>query len=1026
MTENQSIPASTISRPTFLFVLLLFFISGATGLIYEVIWTRILLNVFGASLYAVATVLAAFMGGLALGSLIGGRIADRIAKPLKLYGILEILVAGTALAVPFMLDLFNPLYRAVYASHQPTFMGLSLLRFVLSFGVLLIPTTCMGATLPLLSRFLVRRQDGLGGRIGALYTINTTGAVAGTFMAGFVLIATLGVNGTVLLSAALGIVIGIAAIIASLRLEKDLGEHWQEKLPEGDTALAEAEKADEQPDEVMEGLQCVTPRHARLILIIYGLSGFIALAYQVFWSRTLPFRFDYLKNTTYSFSAMLTVFLVGLACGSALMSSQIDKQRRPFRLFGLLQVLIGLTGVFSLYMLTGLSDRLPLINAFNSATNTFSWPLAVFNIFAKTAVTLALPTFLMGMTFPVAARLCVQHLRSVGSGTGRLYAVNTLGAILGSFAAGFVMVPLFGLRNGIILLGIANIVLGIIVLLANPQASMKSRVIFAATSAVLFALMLLRLDAPKTFQVLEGDHKFIAYEEGPLATVSVVEDTLGYRSIFVDGVNVAGTDPYMLTDQKSLAHAPALLLENPKKALTVGFGSGGASWSYLQYDELEQVDCIEISRTVPKMAQYLKDSNMGLMDEWDTETPLEEVTLHDGRYRVIIDDARSYLRFTRERYDIIATDCTDLRYKSNANLYDQQYFQLCRDAITDDGMVVVWMPLAGMSEEVFTVATRTFGEAFPDMTVWFYNNRYTHYVLLLGMKKPLEISIDRMQERLARDKVRRDLEPIDLQQPEKILSCFLNQYDRDLKEPMDAISMELNTENSPYLEFQSPKYGYGPEPMIQNLELLREHRSSVMPYIIDKAENPDAVEFLQRLEQAVDPILDGHRHYRRTELVEACEDYLNALAIVPEDVSVQELLRFEELRRRIEYNQKENTPDPYGMTTYGRILLMQNQPRKAAQYLDKGAHMAYTNILTFNSTLQNPKLDISQSARIRDEMKLNMNFHAQAVIALAMCYNDLGHKDRAIEILESSMRIHQNNPAYVEVLNTLREKDTEK
>jgi len=572
MTENQSPSISSISKATFLFVLVLFFISGATGLIYEVIWTRILLNVFGASLYAVATVLAAFMGGLALGSLIGGRVADRVAKPLKLYGILEILVAGTALAVPFMLDLFDPLYKAVYSTHQPTFMGLSLLRFVLSFAVLLIPTTCMGATLPLLSRFLIRQQDGLGGRIGALYTINTTGAVAGTFMAGFVLIATLGVNGTVLLSAALGLLIGVAAIVASLRLEKDLGEHWQEKLPEGETPLDESESTE--TDEVMEGLQAVTPRHARLILVIYGISGFIALAYQVFWSRTLPFRFDYLKNTTYSFSAMLTVFLVGLACGSALMSSQIDKQRRPFRLFGLLQVLIGLTGVLSLYMLTGLSDSLPLIDAFDPETNTFSWSLAVFNIFAKTAVTLGLPTFLMGMTFPVAARLCVQHLRSVGAGIGRLYAVNTLGAILGSFAAGFILVPIFGLRNGIILLGVVNIILGIIVLLANPQASIKSRAAFAATAAVLFLLMLLRLQAPEKFQVLEPDHKFIAYEEGPLATVSVVENSLGYRSIFVDGVNVAGTEPYMLTDQKSLAHVPALLLENPKKALTVGFGSG--------------------------------------------------------------------------------------------------------------------------------------------------------------------------------------------------------------------------------------------------------------------------------------------------------------------------------------------------------------------------------------------------------------------------------------------------------------------
>ncbi|MFW6303314.1 MAG: fused MFS/spermidine synthase, partial [Candidatus Sumerlaeota bacterium] len=589
---SQSSPESkSVSSGAFFLILTFFFVSGATGLIYEVIWTRLLLNVFGASLYAVATVLAAFMGGLALGGLIGGRIADKVARPLRLYGIIEVLEAVTALLVPHMLGLFDPLYEAVYSTHQPSFIGISLLRFVLCFLVLLVPTTCMGATLPLLSRFLVRRQDALGGRIGALYTVNTTGAVIGTFLAGFVLIAHLGVAATVFLAGSLGLLMGIGVIFLSFRLESDVVEGWQDVLPEADTPAEEAETspAPESAEDIPEGLSEITPGLARLVLVLYGVSGFIALAYQVLWSRTLPFSFEYLKNTTYSFSAMLTVFLIGLAAGSAIMSSQIDRQRSPLRLFGLLQILIGVSGILSLRMLTGLSDSIPLIGPYNADTNTFNWGLAVFNIFVRTALTIGLPTLLMGMTFPVAARICVRHLKSVGTGTGRLYAVNTLGAILGSFAAGFLIVPVLGLAGGIVALGIANLVLGLIVFLANPRLNTQARVVWAICEGLFILFVLLIIDTERSFQPLDPGHTLIAYEEGPLATVAVTEDSLGYRSILVDGVNVAGTEPYMLTDQKSLAHVPALLLENPKKALTVGFGSGGASWSYLQYKEFEQV-----------------------------------------------------------------------------------------------------------------------------------------------------------------------------------------------------------------------------------------------------------------------------------------------------------------------------------------------------------------------------------------------------------------------------------------------------
>lgn len=997
-------------------VLLFFLFSGASGLVYEVIWTRLLLSVFGATLYAVTTVLAAFMGGLALGSVVGGRLADRTSRPLMLYGAIELLVALTALCVGRALGWFDPIYRSLYASGTASFLQLSLVRFGFSFLVLLIPATGMGATLPLLSRFLVRRGDVLGGRIGGLYAVNTTGAVVGTFLAGFFLITRFGVSGTIALAAATSALVGVAALLLSSRLERRTPA-----LEPAASAVTPAVGApsslisDDAAPEIPAGL-------SRLVLISYGLSGFVALAYQVFWTRALVFRFEYLKNTTYAFTAMLTVFLVGLAAGSALMSALIDRQRHPVRLYGLIQVLTGVSGgLLSLLMLTRFAQLLPLTDTVDPATGSIRWGAAVVNVMLQTAATIGLPTFLMGMAFPVAARVCVRHLRLVGSGTGRLYAYNTVGAILGSFAAGFVLIPLLGLSRGILTLGLINVLIGAVVLILAPARGSDvggGRAFWPVVSVVLVGVFAVFLAGAGriAFQTVAPGYVLGAYAEGPLATVSVVENPIGDRTLYVDNVGVAGTDRILLTDQKSLAHIPVLFMENPKSALTVGFGSGGASWSYLQYREMERVDCIEICDTVPRMAPLLKASNHGLLDGWDGRSPLAGSTWHDGRYRVLIDDARSYLRFTQARYDIIATDCTDLRYKSNANLYDVEYFELCRQALTDQGMVVVWMPLAGMTTDVFACALQTFAKVFPDMTVWYMNNQPTHYLLLIGTQKGLKIDIAKMQERLARPEVRKDLEEVGLQQAEKILSTYLCSAD-DLKADFDQRIQRLpfpyNTEDHPVLEFESPKFGYGDEAMLTNLEVLRQHRQPVLPYLADAADHPEFIERLNRFERAVDPILAGLAAYRRVEPVEAARHYLEAAKICPEDQSVAFLLKFDEMRRRLE---REISPD-WDRVMLGRIELLQEHYKEAAPFLLQAAGDLQKRVAGMDRAVAGESPTASQS----EAWDFQKGLYEQAVVGAARCYLNLGRRAKGLEILSAHQARLGERPEFQKVRQALQD-----
>jgi len=285
-------------------VFLLFFASGVTGLVYEVVWTRLLIYVFGATLFAVSTVLSAFMGGLALGSYLFGKYADRQRNNLRLYGILEIGIGLSALLLPFLLSLLHPLYRISYQYFNASFIVLSLVRFVLTFIVLLIPTTLMGATLPVLSRFMVRRKDSLGLNVGFLYSLNTLGAVLGCFLTGFLLIAVLGVRGSTILAVVLNCFIGLISLVLAKGKDRPKEDVIpKEQAPDERAFANEAQR--KQARKIVHG-----------VLWCYAISGFIALSYQVVWNRALVFSFEIMKNTTYSFTAILTVFLIGLSVGA--------------------------------------------------------------------------------------------------------------------------------------------------------------------------------------------------------------------------------------------------------------------------------------------------------------------------------------------------------------------------------------------------------------------------------------------------------------------------------------------------------------------------------------------------------------------------------------------------------------------------------------------------------------------------------------------------------------------------------------
>ncbi|MCX7049133.1 MAG: fused MFS/spermidine synthase [Candidatus Sumerlaeota bacterium] len=945
LSDKPSLPAARLA-----IVAGLFFITGATGLIYEVLWTRQLINIFGATIYAVSTVLAAFMGGLALGSWLFGRAADSWRNPFRLYGFLEILIGVAAFCLPYMIGGLDPLFQAMYDRLQANFLLFSLIRFCLIFALLLIPTTIMGATLPVLSRYLARQKETIGARIGLLYSLNTFGAVAGCFLSGFILIEQMGLSQTKTLAVCFNIAVGLTAIALSGILEKDNKDSRDPKDPNKESPASSTQSTsstmsttNNQPPlpSPLSPLSSPYPSWVpRAVLWSYAVSGGVALAYQVLWSRALVFAMDVMKNTTYAFTAMLTVFLIGLALGGAIMARFVDRERDPLRLYGLIQILIGLGGALSLYVILYVARGMEIIPYANLESGRVMWKNAVINIFFQSFAGIFLPTLLMGMAFPVAARLYVGDVRRVGGQLGRLYAMNTLGAIVGSFLGGFVIIPLIGLGPGIMTLALLNVAMGAALIIWNPRADEKARRVWMVASLIIIALVLTRFPSSSLpFQEIAPHEKMISYREGALATVSVIENEVTrHRTIYVDNVGVAGTDPILLTDQKSLAHFPTLFLPDPQSALTVGFGSGGASHSYCLYDFMKRVDCVEICDTVLKAAPDLTSSNHGIIRYASPDRKGQYIIREDarGRYGIILDDARSYLRFTRERYDIIATDCTDLKYKSNANLYDREYFQLCADHITSGGMVVVWMPLGGLSDETFRLCLRTFYRVFPEhFSVWYMNNEPTHYILLIGTRQPLAIDVDKIAKRLSDPKIANDLAEVGLADPYKLLSCYIAD-----QRQMDAFLAgdRLNTENTPYVEFEAPRYGIGDKPLLDNLNRLWKHRNDITPYLKNwaGARDPKQADLLKRYCEAAGAILEGHCAYRNLEIEEAARCYLRARAICPEDKSISRMLEFRELYFRI-----QNMPqDLWGLTKMGRVLLMTGRYDEALDMLRRANTLA--------------------------------------------------------------------------------------
>ncbi len=758
-------PAARIPRRVAVLVLAcaLFAVSGSAGLVYEVAWKHVFTTVFGSTTYAVSVVISVFMGGLALGSFVFGKVADRSRRPLLVFAVLQLGIGASGALVPHALRAAEGLYGPVFrASGSPA--ALTLVQVAVSAAILLVPTFLMGGTLPVLSRFAAEVEGRVGSAVGILYGLNTLGAAGGAFLAGFALIKAFGTTRTVYLAA--GANLALAAVFALLHA-------WASPraAPQEGAAAAPAPPALER-------------RRAAVLLAMVAVSGFVSFSYEVLWTRLLSFRFE---TTVYAFSVMLATFLLGLGLGGALVG--LLHRRRPaadyWRIYGYLEAGVGVSALATVLLF------------FSARRGYGSFAARVLGEFGVSALIMLVPTTLMGAAFPIACDLYARGVRQTGRSVGRIYLVNTAGAIAGALATGFVLVRAIGTQGAMALASALMVAMASVVLLYAPgrRTARTLAPVGAAWACVLGLWLLTPADFLRDYFLknqsvaLSREGRAVSlldFAEGVEGVVVVCDVEGGDRTIATGSTDVAGTIFTLRNTQKLQAHVPMLLHPEPREVLQVGFGSGETAHLFTRY-EPDRFDCVEISRAVIEMADaHFRSINGGVV-----EHPL---------FNAIVMDGAAYLKYTSRKYDVIANDSIYPDLAGNSALYTLEYFRNGRRHLKPGGIMTSWLPLE-MPLRDFKTLLKTFHEVFPHVYVWSALSHRNKHALVIGSERPLRLDAARVLERFDRF-ARDDLAGIYLDDPAAFLGCHLASMDG--MEP-DLRDVPLNTEDLPILQFSGSR-----------------------------------------------------------------------------------------------------------------------------------------------------------------------------------------------------------------------------
>jgi spermidine synthase len=714
-------------------MLVLFAGSGSAALIYEIVWFQLLQLTIGSSAISLGMLLAAYMGGMCLGSIALPRFVSAGRHPLRVYAWLELGIGVLGITVLFCVPYVDRIY---VAGATPGITGI-VLRGVISAVCLLPPTILMGASLPAMARWVRTTPQGVSW-LGFFYGGNLAGAVFGVLLVGFYL---LRVHDVVVATYVAVAINAVAALIA-FGLAK-----WT-------------------PYQASTTEDFVTHNpNSTPVYIAIALSGLCALGAEVIWTRLLSLM---LGATVYTFSIILAVFLVGLGAGSSIGSFLTRQIKQPRTALAYCQIVLAAAIAWTAYTLTNAMPYWP-VDPWISTSPWFIFQIDLLRCFG----TIFPATFMWGLSFPLALAAVALPGQDAGRVAGAVYAANTAGAIIGAMLFSLLLIPWVGTQQSQrVLIGVSALTALILFaprswrLRPDANADTQSSGVRVTKAGVAWALLLTgfsiilvwsvsdipwqvvafgRRTAPtlRAFQLYPGSSATVSTRilyrgEGMNTAIVIAEENSSQRTYYVNGKSQASHAPLDMRLQRMLGHLPALVHPNPRSVLTVGFGAGVTAGSFVVHPEVDRIVICEIESLVPPVAtEFFSVENHNV--------------LHDRRTQMIYDDARHYVLTTQETFDIITSDPLDPWIKGTAALYTREFFEVFKQHLKPGGVAAVFVQLYESSEEAVRSEIATFFDVFPDATIWSnYQNGEGYDLVLLGQRDAAVINVDEMQERLNR------------------------------------------------------------------------------------------------------------------------------------------------------------------------------------------------------------------------------------------------------------------------------------
>jgi len=852
MTTNFSDPPVRPQRVSlFRFgVYVSFFLSGLTSLLFEVIWSCQFVTVFGNSSYAISIVLCAYMTGIGLGGLLGGRLADRLTRRIFAFAVVQAVIALCALAIPPMLDWMRLLVPTISVLSPHSLLISTLARFSLSFAILVVPCFLMGTTLPLLVRAVTDSDKIIGSSLGLLYCVNTLGAALGCLAGGFWLIGTFGLQATNLFAVIINFVIAVAALAIS-----------RHKAP---VPAAVPKHQTQRPQDYHE------PRISSSLLLAIGfLNGLAALACEVFWIRYMSF----MVNSTYVFPTILCIYLLGAGLGSLVYGLLAGRIRRPVQTLGIVELLMAI-----FVPVAFITSAFVFING--SPPTLDQKGIAMHAVFV--------PTVLMGFAFPLLCTVYGRGLQTLGSRTGLLFAVNTIGTILGALLPMFLFIPFLGIQLSLLLVSVLYGAMGLVLLVFTCVKNRLSMLTVTLPAAGVYAVALFLF-----FTVVPSDlckQVFLAtdfdlakhtdilfYREGRTGTAVVTQDRINNcRTVYINGVSeVPLLYPHLLCF-KMIGDLAPMLHPTPDDVLMICFGGGVAAGATSVLPDVKSLTIVDLEQSVVKAASLLSRENNNL--------------LQNPKAHVVIDDGRNYIMTSQRKWPVIVSDSTHPKSGDSWVLYTQEFYRQVRDHLTDDGVFVEWVPIHNLSLDEFKIIARTFQSVFPHASLWVVHGfdeqaKLGSYVLFAATPQSLKIDVAKLQARLSAEPVRRDLEPYGLHTPAGFLDTFLCAED-SLRRWTGA--GPVNTDDLPFTQYMT-RYSRGP--MFRNADLL-EPMEDIWPFLFNTGSEEDAKQLRDvlalrvnvnrlaltgHLDKAYSVLPDDIRYRQMKRLYEKGPQYINVL-----------------------------------------------------------------------------------------------------------------------------------------------------